>query len=104
MGLFSSQNGGIMDVIRCDEPSYLIWKWHPSGSIQGSNTKENAIRWGSSLRVKEGEVAVFVYNQPNGILQDYIEGPYDGIINTKNLPILAGILGLLYEGSAKKFL
>lgn len=31
MGLFSrnEKNGGIMDEIRCDEPSYLIWKWHP---------------------------------------------------------------------------
>lgn len=103
MAIFSKKTdriGGIMDVIRCDEPSYLIWKWHPSGSIQGSNTKENAIRWGSSLRVKEGEVAVFVYNQPNGILQDYIAGPYDGTIKTKNLPVLARILGLLYDGNS----
>ena len=100
MSILNRKNGGIIDVIRCDEPSYLIWKWHPSGSIQGSNTKENAIRWGSSLRVKEGEVAVFVYNQPNGILQDYIVGPYDGTIKTKNLPVLARILGLLYDGNS----
>ena len=46
--------GGFMDEIRCDEPSYLIWKWHPSGSQQGNNNRENAIRWGSSLRVKDG--------------------------------------------------
>lgn len=54
---------GIMDEIRCDEPSYLIWKWRPSGSELGENNRENAIRFGSSLRVKDGEVAVFVYNQ-----------------------------------------
>ena len=61
MGLFNrnNRNGGMMDMIRCDEPSYLIWKWHPAGSQAGQNTRENAIRWGSSLRVKDGEVAVW---------------------------------------------
>ena len=23
--------GSLIDEIRCDEPSYLIWKWHPAG-------------------------------------------------------------------------
>ena len=87
-----------MDEIRCDEPSYLIWKWHPAGSQAGNNNRENAIRWGSSLRVKEGEVAVFVYNQKNGIMQDFIEGPFDQIIETENLPVLASIIGLAYQG------
>ncbi len=87
-----------MDQIRCDEPSYLIWKWHPTGSQQGNNYRENAIRWGSSLRVKDGEVAVFVYRQKNGIVQDYIEGPFDETLKTKNLPVLASIVGLAYDG------
>lgn len=87
-----------MDAIRCDEPSYLIWKWHPKGTQPGENTRENAIRWGSSLRVKDGEVAVFVYDQKNGIIQDYIEGPYDTILSTENLPVLASIIGLAYDG------
>lgn len=100
MGLFGSNKraGGFMDEIRCDEPSYLIWKWHPSGSQPGNNRRENAIRWGSSLRVKEGEVAVFVYAQNDGTVQEYIEGPCDLILNTKNLPILASIIGLAYDG------
>lgn len=99
MGLFrKNKAGGFMDEIRCDEPSYLIWKWHPKGSQIGNNNRENAIRWGSSLRVKEGEVAVFVYNQGNGIMQEYIEGPYDQIIETQNLPVLASIIGLSYKG------
>lgn len=87
-----------MDEIRCDEPSYLIWKWHPAGAQSGNNNRENAIRWGSSLRVKDGEVAVFVYNQKNGVMQDYIEGPYDEIVKTENLPVLASIIGLAYDG------
>lgn len=63
MGLFGFGNkkeGGLMDVIRCDESDYLVWKWSPTGE---KSRKENAIRYGSSLRVKAGEVAVLVYKQ-----------------------------------------
>lgn len=100
MALFNRNNrkGGLMDEIRCDEPNYLIWKWRPTGSQLGENQRENSIRWGSSLRVKDGEVAVFVYSQKDGTMQDFIEGPFDQIIKTKNLPILASIVGLAYEG------
>lgn len=100
MGLFdrNKRTGGFMDEIRCDEPSYLIWKWHPSGSQAGENQRENSIRWGSSLRVKDGEVAVFVYKQKNGTMQDFIVGPFDQTIKTANFPILASIVGLAYEG------
>ena len=102
MGLFGNNNsqGGIMDVIRCDEKSYLIWKWHPTGSVLGSTNKENAIRWGSPIRVKEGSVAVFVYTGKNGFVQDYIEGPADSIVDTKNLPIIASIIGRAYNGGS----
>lgn len=98
MGLFSKNKGGLLDTIRCDEPSYLIWKWHPSGSKARNNNRENAIRWGSSLRVKDGEVAVFVYKQKNGVMQDFIEGPFDQMIKTANLPVLSSIIGLAYDG------
>ena len=99
MAIFKKQVvGSFMNEIRCDEPSYLIWKWHPASSQPGNNNRENAIRWGSSLRVKDGEVAVFVYNQKDGTMQDYIEGPYDEIIRTANLPVLANIIGLAYDG------
>lgn len=100
MAFFDRNNrkGGFMDEIRCDEPSYLIWKWHPVGAQQGNNNRENAIRWGSSLRVKDGEVAVFVYKQENGTMQDFIIGPYDERIKTNNFPVLASIVGLAYEG------
>lgn len=102
MALFGSRknNGGLFDVIRCDEPSYLIWKWHPSGSQSGMNKRENGIRWGSSLRVKDGEVAVFMYKQKNGIEQDFIEGPFDQMISTANFPVLSNIIGLAYDGNS----
>lgn len=100
MALFSKtpMGGGVADVIRCDEQDYLIWKWHPQGTEAGKNRKENAIRFGSSLRVKEGSVAVFVYSKEDGTVQDYIEGPFDEVLETKNLPIISSIIGLGYEG------
>lgn len=98
MGLFSKKVGGFMDEIRCDETSYLIWKWHPSGSEQGNNNRENTIRWGSSLRVKDGEVAVFMYKKEDRTIQDFIKGPFDQIIKTANLPVLASIVSLAYDG------
>ncbi len=102
MTLFDRNNrkGGLMDEIRCDESSYLIWKWHPSGLQSGTDNRENTIRWGSSLRVKDGEVAVFVYKQNNGMMQDFIVGPFDQIIKTANFPVLANIVGLAYEGGS----
>ncbi len=101
MGLFSSKKeGGMMDVIRCDEKDFLIWKWRPQGSEVNSTNKENAIRWKSSLRVKEGEVAVFLYKQKDGVMQDFIEGPYDKILDTANLPVLSSILGAAYGGGS----
>ena len=89
-----------MDVIRCDEPEYLVWKWRPSGEAL-STKKENAIRYGSSLRVKDGELAVFVYNnKKEGVLQDFIVGPYDQTIKTKNFPVLTSIVGLAFGGES----
>ena len=100
MGLFSNnKNGGMMNTIRCDEPEYLIWKWRPSGEAN-STKRENSIRWGSSLRVKEGEVAVFVYKQKDGTMHDFIEGPFDQTIKTANFPILSSIIGLAYGGDS----
>lgn len=100
MGLFGNKSeGGMMDVIRCDEQEYLVWKWRPSGEAT-STKKENAIRYGSSLRVKDGEMAVFVYQQKDGALQDYITGPYDQTIKTANFPVLSGIVGLAFGGAS----
>ena len=98
MGIFNKNSSGLMDEIRCDEPDYLIWKWRPTESQESASRRENAIRWGSSLRVREGSVAVFVYKQKGGIYEDFIEGPYDQILKTANLPVFADIVGLAYNG------
>ncbi|MBQ5593182.1 MAG: SPFH domain-containing protein, partial [Bacteroidales bacterium] len=71
------------------------WKWRPSDM---PSTRENAIRWGSTLHVKEGEVAVFVYKQNDGKQMDYFEGPLDTTLKTANFPVLSSIMGLAYGG------
>lgn len=92
--------GGFMDAIRCDQTDYLIWKWRPAGQDVGTTVKENAIRYGSSLNVKDGEVAAFVYHQKDGTMQDFIEGPYNDTIKTANFPVLAKIVGLAFGGAS----
>ena len=88
-------NTGMMDQIRCDQKDYLIWKWRPDNNAR----RENAIRWGSSLRVREGSVAVFVYRPRGGeLIQEYIEGPFDKTLETSNLPIIANLVALAYGG------
>lgn len=108
MGLFFSSNksknksneGGFMDVIRCDERDYLVWKWRPAGADANTTKKENSIRYGSMLTVKPEEVAVFFYRQKDGTEQDYILGPYHGKIETANFPILTGIAGMAFGGDS----
>lgn len=89
-----------MNVIRCDLHDYLVWKWRPARHALNSGYRENSIRFGSSLRVKDGEVAVFVYKQKDGTMMDFIMGPYDEIIKTANFPVLASIVGLAYGGQS----
>lgn len=97
MGLFGGKKNAIIDVIRCDENDYLIWKWAPKSD--NAKKRENAIRSNSHLRVKDGEVAVFVYKQASsGQMQDFIEGPYDEKLKTGNFPVLSGIIGAAFGG------
>ena len=101
MGIFGrGSGGGLMNVIRCDEEKYLVWKWRPLGQEVNTTSRENSIRYGSTLRVKDGEVAVFVYLQQNATLQDFIEGPYDQTIKTGNFPVLSSIVGMAWGGES----
>ena len=99
MSLLNKKFGSALDVIRCDEKDYLIWKWHPHNS-GGRSRRENAIRWGSALRVKDGEVAVFFCSGPEGTVQEGIEGPFDGRLETGNLPVLSRLVELAYGGDS----
>ena len=101
MSLFRPKNkeGGLMDVIRCDLKEFLMWKWTPNGE-ENTTRKENAIRYGSTLRVKPGEVAVFFYKQDSGTEADYVVGPYDQTIKTANFPVLSKIVGSAFGGES----
>ena len=76
-----------------------MWNWRHSGEAN-STKKENSIRYGSSLRVKDGELAVFVYKQKDGPIQDFIIGPHDQTIKTANFPVLTSIVGAAFGGES----
>lgn len=87
---------GILDVIRCDEEDYLIWKWRPSDPNKAD--RANSIRLGSRLRVKDGSVAVFVYQQKDSVFQEFIEGPFDKTLITANFAFIDRVYGAVYDG------
>ena len=91
-----------MNVIRCDLKEYIVWKWRPQfNDSNDPGQRSNFVRWGSGLRVKDGEMAIFVYrgaNKEGNDTQDFIMGPYDGTIETANLPVISKIIGLAYGG------
>lgn len=84
-----------MDVIRCDEDEFIIWKWHSQGGDK-SGQRANSVRWGSSVRVKPGQAAAFYFR--SGI--DYIDGPFDDFLKTENLPVITGLLEKVYGGGS----
>lgn len=97
-----ANNGGMMNVVRCDLKEYIVWKWRPqfNETSDDAGQRGNFVRWGSSLRVKDGEMAIFVYRGQGAEghdNQDVIIGPYDGLIETANLPAISRIVGLAYN-------
>ncbi|KGO93744.1 SPFH domain-containing protein [Flavobacterium subsaxonicum] len=99
LNFFSGNEGGFMDVISCNQKDYLVHKWSPNGE-PNTTSKENAIRYGSTLRVNAGEAAILFYDQKNGNAFDIITGPADQTIKTANLPILTNIVGAAYGGDS----
>ncbi|MBR2571746.1 MAG: SPFH domain-containing protein, partial [Clostridia bacterium] len=39
------------------------------------------------------------HRSDKGIIQDYLIGPYDGIVKTENLPLIASLIGVAYGGN-----
>lgn len=100
MGLFfHKKEGGMMDALRCDEKGFVIWKWRPAGQDANATRKENAIRYGSSLTVHPGQAAIFLYQNQDGAYE-VIRGPYSGKVETENLPVLASLIGLVFNGGS----
>ncbi|MDR3123791.1 MAG: SPFH domain-containing protein [Treponema sp.] len=117
MALFGpkTNKGGLLgDVIQSPEQDreWLIYKWRPAGEDAGGTKRENTIRIGSPLRVRQGETAIFQYQAQaqkqtgrsgagltiGGGQEDLIAGPFDAKLQTANLPVLSGLQGLLMGG------
>lgn len=78
--------------IRSDLPQgdYLVQKWKSPAS---NANHQNQIRLGSSLRVRPGEAAVFLYPGKRGEQpMDVFHGPADLILQKRNLPRLASVM------------
>lgn len=82
MGLFSNLNrkaNGMLNMIRCDLQDYLVWHWTPANGNEG---RSNAVRFGSSLRVRDGEVAVFGGCYPDALRDtvcQHLRPPFPGL-------------------------
>lgn len=74
-----------------------MWKWQPKEGVKSK--RENAVRMGSRVAIKEGEVVVFSYKQKDNAYE-YFLGPDTVTLSTANLPILSGIYGLYYGGNS----
>lgn len=78
MSLFGkSKTAGITEEIRCDETSYLIWRWRPSDNKRKKNSQDDRISWDSFLKVKDGEVAVLTHNREREDSREFILGPFE---------------------------
>jgi membrane protease subunit (stomatin/prohibitin family) len=122
MALFGNKDkpkkGGLIgDMIMSPEQNrdWLFYKWRPEGNEAGDTRRENSIRLGSPLTVRPGETAVFLYpgqrqklggqtgtgQTLGGGALDFIEGYFQGEVTTANLPILAGLQSLFFDGGTK---
>ena len=83
----------ILDVLKFEGPNdVLVWKWRSESNI----ARENELRMGSQLIVNQSQEVCF-YN--GGQLSDVL-GPGTHTLSTKNLPILSGLVGLVYGGNS----
>jgi membrane protease subunit (stomatin/prohibitin family) len=78
----------IIDVVKCDKPDLLVWKWYPHN---GSPSKrEQDLRLGTQLIVNHSQKAIFL---KNGQIADVFEAGHH-TLSTQNLPIISSIVEL----------
>jgi membrane protease subunit (stomatin/prohibitin family) len=83
----------INDVLKYTGPNnVLIWKWRS----ESNSSREQELRMGSQLVVNQSQEACFY---KGGELLD-VFGPGTHTLSTKNLPVLSGLVGLVYGGDS----
>ncbi len=83
----------VIDVLKYDGPNdVLIWKWRS----ESNSSREQELRMGSQLIVNQSQEACFYRG---GELLD-VFGPGTHTLSTKNLPVLSGLIGLVFGGDS----
>ncbi|NLA28117.1 MAG: antifreeze protein, partial [Propionibacterium sp.] len=85
MGLMDKLRGELVDIIEWIEDSRTLLAWR-------FPRYQNEIKQGAQLIVREGQIAIFVYQ---GQLADTF-GPGSYTLNTQNLPIMSTLQGWKY--------
>ncbi|MCL2722770.1 MAG: SPFH domain-containing protein [Treponema sp.] len=80
----------IIDVVKCDDPDKLVWKWRPDSERGSPAKREFDLRWGTQLIVNHSQQAIFL---KNGQMADVFEAGHH-TLSTQNLPIISSIVGL----------
>jgi len=82
----------IIDVLKCDRPELMVWKWQPPGGGQ----REEELRLGTQLIVNHSQQAIFV---KDGQMTDVFDAGHH-VLSTQNLPILTGLIGIAFGGQS----
>jgi len=85
MGLMDKLRGEFVDIIEWLEDSRTLLAWR-------FPRYQNEIKQGAQLIVREGQIAIFVYQ---GQLADTF-GPGTYTLNTQNLPLMSTLQGWRY--------
>ncbi|MCL2600332.1 MAG: SPFH domain-containing protein, partial [Treponema sp.] len=96
----------IIDVIKCDKPDLMVWKWRPStlgkrrdelnSNERVFDIRQEELRLGSQLIVNHSQQAIFV---KDGQIADVFDAG-NHTLSAKNLPILSKLIGIAFGGQS----
>jgi len=82
----------IIDVLKCDRPELMVWKWQPPNG----GKREEELRLGTQLIVNYSQQAVFV---KDGQIADVFDAGKH-TLSAQNLPILTNLIGIAFGGQS----
>jgi membrane protease subunit (stomatin/prohibitin family) len=86
------ENMAIIDVLKCDKPELMVWKWQPPSG----GKREEELRLGTQLIVNHSQQAIFV---KDGQIADVFDAGRH-TLSAQNLPILTNLIGLAFGGQS----